>query len=498
MRKGRRILKKQKSLKINFIFYAIKSAMAVLFPLISFPYASRILGVAGIGKVQYCSSIISYFALVASLGISTYAIREAVKLRDDRKSFSKFAKEIFTINLISTLFTYVVLFLCILFHLFDGYIVILLSYSLSIICTTLSVEWIYQAEEEYVYISIRTILVQFIALIFMFLFVKTEKDTLAYSLVLVFSSGGYCIFNLIHAKKYVDFGIKVKLELLKHIKSIMIIFGTNIASSIYLNLDMVMLGWIYGDYQVGLYSAAVKINVIIRGLINSISTVLLPRLSLYQEEQKKMKYLSLLRKGLQITLLFSISSAVGLICLSEEIILLFSGKDFLQASTTCCILAINLIFSTLDNVIYWQILIPHHFEKKGCFGTIIGALMNLILNALLIPSFLIEGAAIASLLSELTVFIFFLYHIRKILPISELFRETYKLLIGALGIAISVMLIKKMIDILILKIIISVVVAVILYFSILVILKYTIVLDELFLRLIYLKKFTERIRKSDE
>lgn len=139
----------------------------------------------------------------------------------------------------------------------------------------------------------------------LFLFVRSSHDTVSYSLVLSFSSGGYCLVNLITARKYIDFKHKEPLELQKYIKNILIIFSTNIASSIYINLDVLMIGYFSDNYQVGLYSAATKINIIIRSLINSASTVLMPRLTYYQAQKKQDQYLTLLQKGMQFAIMIS-------------------------------------------------------------------------------------------------------------------------------------------------------------------------------------------------
>lgn len=468
-----------KSLKTNFVFYCIKSAMAVIFPLISFPYASRILDVEGIGKVQYCTSIISYFTLIAGLGISSYAIREGAQVKHDRSKFSKLILEIFTINLFSTLIAYLLLFLGIFLHFFDGYIPVLLCCSLATICSTLSVEWIYQAQEEYVYISIRTIITQVISIILMFIFVKKPTDTVAYSLVLVFASGGYCLINLIGAFKYIDFHQKYQLNLRRHIKKILIMFSTNIASSIYLNLDVLMIGLFSNDYQVGLYSAATKINVVLRGIINSASTVLMPRLSYYQTNNQKDEYHSLLQKGMQFSVMISLPCAIGISCLSKEIILLINGKNFLGASAACCILSFNMIFSILDNVIYTQILIPRGLENDGCKGTILGAFSNFILNSIGIPLYGIEGAAIASLLAELVVFIYFIFIIRKSINLRFLFYETYKPFIAIGGILIATLITKHITNSFIFRIIIDICFSATLYFVLLLLLRYKLIIDEL-------------------
>ena len=478
--------KSAKSLRINYIFFSIKSIMTVLFPLISFPYASRILNVEGIGQVQYCTSIVSYFSLIATLGITTYAIREGAKLKNDRYEFSKFAIEIFSINIISTLFAYGLLFLAIIFHFFNGYTVLLLCNSLTIICSTLSVEWIYQAEEDYVYISIRTIIFQAISLILLFLFVKSENDLVPYSLILVFSSGGYCLINFINATKYISFRHHYSLYFKKHIKSIMVIFSTTIASSIYLNLDIIMIRFFSNDYQVGLYSAATKINVVIRGIINSASTVLMPRLSYYQGQAQKESYYALLKKGIQFCMLISIPCGIGLLCISPEIITLVSGPNFIRSATTCSILALNMIVSTLDNVVYTQILIPNNLEKEGCKGTILGAISNFILNCILIPLYKIEGAAVASLIAELVVFLFFMWIMRKSFRIQYFFEESYKILIAACGLIIAVRITKCFVSGLVPVIIFSVITASITYFAILLVLKYSLIIEEV-------KTFASRI-----
>lgn len=135
--------------------------------------------------------------------------------------------------------------------------------------------------EDYAYISFRSVIIQIISLILLFIFVRTKEDYLIYAFIIVFSTSGYFLLNLISSKRFVDFFRSGKLELAKHIKPILVIFGVSAASSIYLNIDVVVLGAVFGDYEVGLYTVAVKINVIIRGLISSVGVVVLPRMTNY-------------------------------------------------------------------------------------------------------------------------------------------------------------------------------------------------------------------------
>ena len=105
-------MRKKASLKINFIMNSILTMSQFIFPLITFPYISRILLPVGTGKVSFATSIVSYFALFAQLGIPTYGIRACAKVRDDKKELTRTVQEIFIINLVMSLITYVVFFFC--------------------------------------------------------------------------------------------------------------------------------------------------------------------------------------------------------------------------------------------------------------------------------------------------------------------------------------------------------------------------------------------------
>ena len=423
-----------KSVKLNFIFNIIKSVMTLLFPIISFPYIARVLGVDGIGKVQYCISVISYFSLFAALGISLYAVREGSKIRDNRYELSKFSKEMLVINLISTTIVYVVLLLSIIFGMFKGYEKLLLVTSLLIIFTTLAVEWIYQIVEDYAYISLRSVIFQVISIIALFVFVKTKNDYLMYTFIYVFSTAGFFFLNLFSSKKYVDLNVKCKLELKKHLKPIFVIFGVSAASSIYLNLDVIMIRMFRDDYQVGLYTTAIKVNSIVKTLIASVSIVVIPKLSNFLKEKKIKEYNILLKSGIDLNLILSIPSAIGLFMLSNAVVVFFSGEAYLAAGTASKIIAFNIICSVLDGLLYYQVLIPKGMEKQACIGTIVGAIMNLIINGLLIPFFGIEGAAVGTVISEIFVCISFVYLLRKEVDFKYMFNNVFKIILAALPI----------------------------------------------------------------
>ncbi len=352
---------KQRSLRINAVLNLIKTLMGVLFPLITFPYASRVLLPEGIGRVNFAVSVISYFGLFASLGINSYGVREAAKIRDSRENLSKFAKEIFTINMVSTAAAYSMLAVSILFvPKLQEYRTLLIVCSATILFTTLGMEWLYTAVEDFSYITIRSIIFQVVSLALLFLFVRTSEDIVRYAAISVVSSAGSNIFNFIHAKKYISLG-KTRIKpgsLKKHIRPVMILFAMVVTSSIYTILDTGMLGFMTSDYQVGIYTAATKINRIVLNLVVSIGAVLLPRLSYYCGMNDRKKFLELAYKSLDLLMLLAVPAAIGLSVLAEPVILTLSGRQYLDAVPVMRIINPIIVVVGMSNFIGVQIFMP--------------------------------------------------------------------------------------------------------------------------------------------
>lgn len=414
---------RKKSIKINAILNFVKTFMSFIFPLITFPYASRVLLPDGIGRVNFATSIISYFSLLASLGITSYGIREGAKIRESRYKLSKFAKEIFTINMIATIVSYVLLIVAIIFiQKFNEYKQLLIICSASILFTTLGMDWLYTAVEDFAYITIRSIVFQFISLILLFLFVHTPNDILQYAAISVVSNVGSNFLNFIHSRKYISFkNIKVKMKnLKKHVAPVTVLFVMAITSSIYTILDTSMLGFLTTDYQVGIYTAATKINRIVLNLVVSIGTVLLPRLSYYSGVRDNKKFLELAYKSIDLLMLIAVPAAVGLSILAKDIILIISGQSYIAAVPVMRIINPIVIIVAVSNFIGVQIFMPLNKEKWTLYSNIAGAIVNLTLNIILITKYGAIGAAIASMLAELIVTGTQMFLVRKYLSVKKI------------------------------------------------------------------------------
>ncbi len=462
---------KQKSITINLIANGIKTLMSVLFPLITFPYASRVLGAAGIGKVNYASSIISYFSLFAALGISTYAVREGSRIRDDKERFNKFAKEMLNINLMTTFLSYIclVIFLCL--PVLSNYKNLLIIFSVGIVFTTIGMEWLFIIKEEYAYITKRAILFQFVSLALLFLLVRSKEDYVWYASLTVISSGGSAILNFFYSRKFVDWRKKYHCEYRKHIKPILLIFGTSLASSIYMTMDTTMLGAMKGDTSTGIYTAAVKINSVINTLLNTISATILPRVSYYIGNGLKNEYRELMKVSADILFMIAMPIAVGMICTSDILIVLFSGAEFISGSFAAKILSVKLVVGAVNRILAYQICIPYKKDKEVLISTVAGAVFNLLANVILINFFDVSGAAIATLCSELIVFCVLTVYIRPFFETYSLYKRMPVYFCGS----IWFLAVREVVDIcitdIVLKLIVTICICSLGYFIFLIIIK---------------------------
>ena len=375
--------------------------MVLFFPIITFPYSSRILLPDGIGKVAFARSFIDYFVTVATLGIFTYGTREIARVRDNRELLSKVSKEILTINMVSTLVAYLLLFMTMLFvPKLAEYRALLIVISAKILFTALGLDWLYNGMEDYKYITVRAFIFQILSVILLFAFVHRPEDYLKYASIAVFSNVGSHVCNWIHSKKYIDIFSKCTLELRKHLKPIFILFAMAGVTKLYHVLDVTMLGFLCGDWEVGIYTAATRINRIIIDLVVAVGAVVIPRLAYYLKQEDKERFQNLVYKNFDMFFLLAIPAALGLCLVGKAAILAFSGKRFLASVPIMRIMNPIIIIAGISSVIGTQTFVPMGKEKLVLYALLVGVTCNITLNSILIPKYAVLGAAVATLVSQ--------------------------------------------------------------------------------------------------
>ena len=391
----------------------------IIFPIVTFPYAARILMPEGIGIVNFQLSIITNIVLLTSLGIPMYAVREVARHRDDIALRNKTTVEILLLSVILCLMGYVLVWALGAFvPQINQNLGIFYVLSLSIVFTAIGVNWFYQAIEDFMFMTVRTTIFRFWVVFGLFLFVKTPDDLLIYALVIVGTTVGNNIINFIHLRKFIPLKSIPwrELRVWRHLKPSLHIFVFNLITSIYLNLNVMMLGFMKGDAAVGYYTAGNRLSQIVLSVVASISTVMLPRCANLFETGRMDEFAAICRKTLRLTVALSLPCMIGLLSVSEGIVAIFCGPDFTPAVSVLCWTAPIILFISLTNMFGLQVLYPQGKENIVIWSVAGGALFNFLINFALIPLLAQDGAAIATFAAELVVLIIQITWGRRFIP----------------------------------------------------------------------------------
>ena len=397
---------------MNFIL----TASSILFPLITAPYILRVLQPTGSGKVDFAASVITYFMMFVSLGIPTYGIRTCAKVRDNKEELSRTVQELMILNTGTMLLTYAV-FLLLLFLVpdFAAEKTLLLINSVNMVLNVIGVTWFFSAIEEYAYITTCSIVFKVISIILMFLFVKNPDDYVKYGAITVFASSASYLLNFWNLRKHISFRKTEIYDFKRHLKPILIFFATSAAISVYTNLDVVMIGFMKGSTEVGYYTAAIKVKTLLVSLITSLGTVLLPRLSYYIERGDKEAFQRMVVKAFNFVLLVGISVSIYFIFMARESIELLAGSSYDNSVLPMQLLMPAVLFIGLSTITGIQILTPMGREHQVLYSIIWGAVLDFILNLLLIGTFGAAGAAFATLMAEGMVLFVQCRYLKKLL-----------------------------------------------------------------------------------
>ena len=408
------------SVKVNYILNLINTGTQMLFPLITFPYVCRVIEADGIGQINFFQSIISYISLFTCLGIPMYAIREIARDRSDVVQMNRTAMEILLLHSMLTLVGYaIVAILCLTVPQIQVNIPLFLILSLTIFFTAIGCEWFYQGIEDFKYITIRGLIIKTVSVVLLFIFVKSKTDLLYYGCYTVFGVLGGNIFNFFRLRKYIhrENIIFSELHIKRHIKPVLKVFSFSVVTSIYLQLNTVLLGFLKNALAVGYFAAATKVMQMLLTMSVCLGSVMMPRASHLIAENKEDEFNRLIQKSYDFTLAIALPMTIGLIFCAPSLITALCGVKFEHSILPSQIIAPIILMVAISNVFGIQVLFP-----KGkinivtlCCG--IGAVADLILNLCLIPFFSYIGTSIAYLGAEVATTVSMYFIGRKYIPI---------------------------------------------------------------------------------
>ncbi|WP_027203798.1 flippase [Butyrivibrio fibrisolvens] len=393
-------------MKENIKYSFLNRIVNTLTPFVISMYLARVLDKNDLGNIAYGKNILTYFLVIAMMGIQEYGIREIAKARNNTKKESKIFCELFVINTVSTMGS--LLLYALIKSIYPDQIIGI--FIIVILANFFNFDYLLLGRENYKFVALRNIIQKILSLLLILIFVQTSKHVNRYIIIYALSQFVLHIPDIIYAIKVLEIPAS-RLDIIKHCKSILFLFGTAISLELYSQIDITMLGaWCtYSD--VALYSYSSKFIKMIVVLICSISTVLLPRISYLRDKEEISENVKWI---LKLVLILAIPAMIGGYIVSYDIMTFLYGESFYEAGRIVRVLSLLIVICSLGNIFGTQVLISQNNETKLLISTLVGACTNIVFNFILIRKNGIEGAAIASLVSEFLVMLLQVFYSRKL------------------------------------------------------------------------------------
>ena len=460
----------KKSVKKNYIYNLMYQILVMIIPLNTTPYLSKVLGAENIGIYSYTLSITMYFILFGSLGIAMYGQREIAYVQDDKEKRSKAFYEIFIVRIITLSISLLIFYIT--FCLKGEYSTYYKILILEIIANMVDISWYFQGLEEFKKTVVRNTIVKLVSVVCIFSLVKNNSDLNKYFAIYVLSN---VIGNLslwIYLPKYTS-KVKMKnLKILRHLKPTVMLFIPQIATQVYTVLDKTMIGTMIADKsEVGYYEQAQKIIKLLMTIATSLGTVMMPRIAATYSKGDKEKVREYMNTSFSFIMLLAFPLMFGIISVANKFVPLFYGSGYEKVVPLMCVISPIIVFIGLSNVIGTQYLLPTKQQSKYTFSVVIGALVNFILNIVLIKKYASIGASIATVIAEFCVTLTQFILIRNSIKFKNVLSMIYKYVIASVIMFMVSMTIGNYISSNILSIFVQVVISIVIYLGILIVMR---------------------------
>ena len=454
----------------NYIYNLIYQIVVIILPLITTPYLSRVLGAENIGIYSYTLSIVTYFILIGSLGVAMYGQREIAYLQNDKKVRSKKFWEIVIFRMITLMISMVIFYFT--YAASGEYKVYYQIFLLEIFANIFDISWFFQGMEDFKKTVGRNLIIRILSVILIFILVKDQDDLAKYIIIYVLTTFIGNISLWFYLPKYIQKVSLKHLNIIQHIKPTISLFIPQVATQIYTVLDKTMIGSILGDMsEVGYYEQGQKITKLTLAIITALGTVVAPRIANTFKDGNKEEINQYLNRSFKFVWLLACPMIAGLIVVSSNFVPIFYGDGYDKVATILCVISPLILAIGLNNVTGVQYLIQVKKQRIYTITVVIGAIVNIVLNFILINIFKSVGAAIASVLAETAILIAQLIFVRKDINIKNVYKGAWKYILSSIIMFIFTILLKDITNNQFYNLIIQIVTGSCIYFVILFILK---------------------------
>lgn len=408
----------------NYLYNVVYQLFVIVVPVITMPYVTRVIGPKGIGINTFTNSIIQYFILLGTIGLTMYGSRQIAYTRNDKVRMTKTFLEIEFLLCITTFFSYLLFFLYLMF--IDSFRIYYLAQSISVIAIAFDISWFFMGVENFRVTVLRNVFIKLVFIALVFFVVKDENDLLKYILI---NSLSVLFGNLTfwpYLRRYLT-RVKFKdLNILPHLKPSLLLFLPQIATNIYVILNKTMLGMFDNVEASGYFDNSDKILKITLAVLTSLATVMMPRVANTFATGNKDKVADYLNKSLNFTLLIAVPMMFGIAAIGEKFAPWFLGDKFQIVGRVLQFEAPAILAISIASVLGNQYLLPTNHNRQYTISTILGAVTNLIINIPLIIYFGAIGTAVATVISEICVTLAQMFFVKKELDLKNLFSDFWK------------------------------------------------------------------------
>lgn len=485
---------KRTGLKKNIAISTLYQILSMILPLITAPYASRVLGVDGIGVYSYTHSYSMYFTLFAALGTVTYGTREIARSRNDRKITSQLFWEIESLTIVTSMVCILVwVIMTLLWKEYRLYFALLTPL---LIGTMFDISWLFAGLEQFKYTVTQNLTFKILGVVAIFIFVNDKNDLWKYVLILSVSHALASISMWLYIPKFVDRVPLKSIHIKKHFKETLVYFIPTIAISIYTVLDKTLIGLITNSKsENGNYEQATKIiNISKTVAFTGVNMVLQSRISYLFAEHKYKEIKNKIKDSINFVSFLSIGMVFGLIAVSQRFVPIFFGSGYEKTITLIKLMSPLVFIIGISNCLGSQFYSPAGLRSQSAKYIVSGAIINFILNLLLIPLLRSEGAIIATIVAETVISSLYVYNSKGYFNLKDLVKLIWKKIIAGAAMLVVVMLLDRVQGKGILPLLIQITVGVMVYSIVLLILR-----DSFFSELVakLLKKKTKKNNKDE-
>lgn len=436
----------QPSIRKNFAYKSILTISNYIMGFITFPYISRVFGVEKLGLINFVDNTINYFLLFATMGISVLGVREIASVKEIQDEKNKVFSNILGINILFTVITLIVYFLIIsLNSTLNQYVELFYIGAAKILFTTFLIEWFYTGIENFKYITIRSIIIKLLYVISVFVFIKHTDDYVLYFILTIGTVVVNAIINMLYARKYVTLAPK-EIFNTKYVKNNITLGIYAIMTSMYITFNVMYLGLVSDNTQVGYYTTAFKLYSVILGFFTAFTNVMLPRMSALIAEGNKGRFQELINKSFSVVAKFSIPMILCSIVLAPQIIYVLSGPGYEGAIIPMRIIMPAILFVGVAQVLAIQILMPMKKDRILLIASICGATISVILNVILVAKYHSVGSSIVLIICEMVVTLIYISVAKLYLKIDLHGLLSYKDILRGIIPLMTCILIQKWLD----------------------------------------------------